>query len=158
MKKLLLTFVFGFILSFQISAQEIKLDVKGVELGTKQSEVIKKLGNPYFTEKNETEDCGTEAVLYLHYSGLKLALAENYKTKELFVSSIEINSSDWEISKAIKVGMSKKDVQEKLGNGRSYIEGENEHISYSINNKDAYAELIFRNNKLVEISWMYNFC
>lgn len=158
MKKLLLTFVFVFILSFQVSAQEIKLDVKGVELGTKQSEVIKKLGDPSLTEKNETEDCGTEAVLFLNYSGLKLSLAEDGETGDLFVSSIEINSSDWEISKGIKVGMLITDVQKKLGGGQSRLEGDNESITYMIDKDGSYAELIFRNNKLVEISWMYNFC
>ncbi len=159
MKKLLLTFVSVFILSFQVSAQEIKLDVKGVELGTKKSEVIKKLGKPSSTNKNETDDCGTQAVLYLNYSGLKLALTENDETQELFVSLIEINSSKWKISKDIKVGMSKKDVQEKLGKGKSYIEGENEYISYLIKDKEsAYTELIFYKNKLIEISWMFNFC
>ncbi len=81
--------------------------VQGVKLGSQYQEVISAFGKPQSRKDREKK-------FILTYDGLIIEIDRANKGS-LWVSSIEITSSKWEISPKIQVGMLKNDVEKILG-------------------------------------------
>ena len=135
--------------------QTIKLEVKGVDIGTSYEDVLRQLGKPLSSKKRGTNPCGGTK-LTLRYSGLTVNLDPDADEQNFIVVFVEATSLKWEVS-GIKVGASLEDVRAKFGKS-SELRKESglETIGYFVT--DGYANFYFRKNKLAKITWELNLC
>ena len=77
---------------------------------------------------------------------------KNYKVAEIYVTSTK-----WFVSQGIRVGSVLEDVKSKFG--RPYHKTEELGMeSFHYGNDSGSATFSFKDNKLVEVNWSYNFC
>lgn len=140
--------------------QILNLKVKDVEIGTKYSDVLKKLGKPSSKKKGKDFPCDDGEILILKYKGLVLELLKNYEDNTFFVASTTVISDKWSVSDAnvgsINVGASIKEVKEKFGDKEFYNEEGFDILGYY--NIDGYANFYFKDGKVVKIRWELNVC
>jgi hypothetical protein len=153
---LLFVLVTLFALPLTALSQPLDLKIKGVEIGTPYSTVIRKLGKPLSRKESSGFPCDDGPMLTLHYLGLTIKLIEDNNGRNFFVASMEVTSPKWIISETA-IGESIKDVQRKFGkNNKMRKEKGLENLPYFI--KDGYANFYFRNKKLVKVAWELNAC
>ena len=135
--------------------QTIKLEVKGVDIGTSYQDVLSQLGKPLSSKKRGTNPCGG-AKLTLRYSDLTVNLDPDADEQNFIVVLIEVTSPKWEVS-GISIGASLEEARAKFGKS-SELRKENglNYVSYFVT--DGYANFYFRNNKLVKVNWELNLC
>jgi hypothetical protein len=133
----------------------IKLQIKGVDIGTSYEEVFRRLGKPLSSRKRGTNPCGGTK-LTLRYSGLTVNLDPDADEQNFIVVFVEVTSPEWEVS-GIRIGASLEDVRAKFGKSSELRkESRLETIGYFAG--DGYADFYFRKNKLVKVSWELNLC
>jgi hypothetical protein len=145
-----------FMLPTIASAQTIKLEIKGVDIGASYQTVLRQIGKPLSSRKGGTNPCGGTK-LTLRYSGLVIKLDPDADEQNFIVVEIETNSPKWEVASGISVGASLADVQTKfVQTDKPTKERGLEKLSYFVT--DGYANFYFRNKKLVKVNWELNLC
>lgn len=133
-----------------------ELKVNGIELGTPNSKVLKQFGKPLQNKKIYSDACGNGFRKILKYSGITVELISGEKDRKFIVASVEVTSSKWSVS-GIFVGADIKDVQAIFN--RTYSqESKSGTDTLFYGNGDGWINFYFKNNKLIKISWEYNFC
>ncbi len=134
------------------------LKIKGVGLDTPHSTILRKLGKPLQSKKNGIYDCTDDRKMTLQYSGLVIELISDDSGRNFSAASIEVTSSKWSVGSGISIGSDIKDVQAKFG--QPYHKTKEfglEQLHYG-NGDGGVATFSFQENKLISISWDYNFC
>lgn len=139
------------------SHDSVALNVKGVYLETPYKEIIEKLGKPVKVSEVDIDgDCGIEDQKLLDYAGLQIFVSPNPESKEYGLNSIEITLEKWMIEPGIKIGMSREEVQNKLG--RPYGDSKDvSHLTY-ITAENNLADLYFNAGKLQKVRLWVNPC
>jgi hypothetical protein len=155
MSKLLLPFVFGYLLA-SASAQTISVDVNGIDIGSSRSEVQRRLGKPVSSRIGGIVPCNDGSIRRtLRYPGLIMHLESSRQSRDFGVYDISVTSARWSIA-GIKIGATRSAVVAKFGNGRVLRENGKPYLTYFI--KDGYASFYFTNNRLTKVFWEFNFC
>jgi hypothetical protein len=134
-----------------------ELKINNVELGSSFSTIIEKLGKPLQKKKTGSFPCGDSAMLTLDYAGLIIRLDGDESGQNFRTASMEVTSPKWSVS-GINVGADKREVKDRFKNYLFNEIKESELDVLSYGNLDGYIGFYFRNDKLVKISWEYNFC
>lgn len=139
----------------QINFDDLKIN--NINLDTSYSTVLKKFGKPLKRKKNWFDDCGGDIRMTLVYSGLEIQLLGDGKGKNFSVVAIDVSSPKWKFASNINVGSDIKEVQSKFGQPHSRTkESGLDRLWYG--NGSGWTIFHFRDNKLVKVSWEYNFC
>ena len=133
-----------------------ELKINKVELGSKYVKVIQQIGKPLQIEKREYDNCGDGFRKSLKYAGLEISFISDEKGRDFTVASMNVTSSKWSVS-GISIGADIKDVQTKFKNFHTQTNKDGLDILY-FGNEDGWINFSFKDDKLVKISWEYNFC
>lgn len=91
--------------------------------------------------------------MILRYPGLIIELENSDGTS--VVAEATVTSPKWSFS-GINIGASVSEVQKKFGISESERKKVFDYLHYTVG--DGFAELVFREGKLVKIYWEFNFC
>ena len=136
------------------------LKVNGVALGTKYSDVVKKLGKPTRDITNrKMDECIASRIRTLYYSGLKLELADDEK-KVYTVFSFEVTTANWNVSGA-KIGDAQSEIQKLFGTTGRTVQKETAGPlwMYEMTNESpGSSNFFFKSGKLVRIQSGFEMC
>lgn len=137
-------------------AQIIKLNVNGVQITASKSEVLRRLGKPVSSRVGGIVPCSDGSTRRtIRYPGLVLRLEANADVRDFGVYEIDVTSPKWLVS-GLRIGTQKRNVIKKFGHGRVLKENGKSYLAYFI--EDGYASFHFKKNRLVKLSWEFNFC
>ena len=136
-----------------------QLAIKGVAVGTLQSEVIAKLGRPPLTKRGYDDTMGTGHWQKLHYRGLMVEVIKPDPgmlvdpPSEAHVSRVVLSGAKWVTACGIRIGMGPAQTAKILGPPESTEQegGELRHW-YHTAGFDGQVLLRFREDKLVELT------
>lgn len=136
------------------------LKVNGVGLGTKQQDIIKKLGRPTrIATTKQIDQCVGGNMRTITYPGLKLEL-DNAGTGEYTLHTIEVASGDWDLS-GVKLGDTMASVQKRFGTRGRHVEKHGREIYwlYEMSEENpGSSNFFFRDGKLFKIQSVYQLC
>jgi hypothetical protein len=139
----------------QLNFDDLKID--GIGLDSSYQAVVQKFGKPLKNKKDKFDECGGDVRKTLLYSGLEIQLLGDGNGKNFTVISIDVKTPKWQFDSNIDIGSDIKDVQAKFGHSDNQSK-EDGLVELWYGNGDGWANFYFRDNKLVKISWKYNFC
>ena len=136
------------------------LNVNGVGLGAKYTDVVKKLGKPTRDVTNrKMDECIGAHIRTINYPGLKLELSDDGK-RVFTVFSFEVTSTNWNVSGA-KVGSEQADIQKLFGVKGRTVQKEKAGPLWLYEMTDespGSSNFFFKAGKVVKIQSGYEMC
>lgn len=148
------------------AAMDIDFEIKGVGIGTSETEVLQKLGKPLQSKKTTVDEvCGGDFQKTLHYSGLTFGLSSDDEGRNYSVISVDVSSPKWMEESLFKLGADAKDVETAFDEPNLFNQPNSKETDkgqtifyYTLRRHEGGAKLYFQNNKLTRISWTLDFC
>ena len=136
----------------------VDLNIKGVTIGTTNSQAIKVLGKPKRSRKIKVDNCGEETVLKVEYPGLEIEFGWFESEKEYAAQSFEVSGTKWQINEKLRWGMTVDEVVSNLGRpwNESY-DSSTETLGYTAPDNNV-GTLYFKNGKLWKARWYIDPC
>jgi hypothetical protein len=142
------------------------LKINGIGLSSTKENLIREFGKPKkIINHGDFYNCGDEDTKTFFFDGLEVELTHNSERKSYEISGIDLSSRNLETESGVKLGDSFEKIREEFGNPYHHTTERNidsYHFGVSksmdISDDGGNVTFAFQHNKLIKISWSYNFC
>ncbi len=137
-------------------ATEVDLTINGVHSGSREADVLSRLGKPKKTENSKEADaCAGGYHRYLKYEGITIDLLSDEHKRRYFVTRMEVTSPKWEIKPGIHIGDSLEKIREAYGEPD---EETSDCLYYGTKGNEGSVDFYIKDGKLVKASMTETLC